>query len=53
MPISEAARRLERLDVTLDAIRDRFGRGTIHPGLNRRPRVNASSTAVYRPTYTL
>jgi DNA polymerase-4 len=29
----------ERLDATLDAIRDRFGRGTIQRGLNqRRPR---------------
>jgi DNA polymerase-4 len=27
----------ERLDATLDAIRDRFGRGTIQRGLNRRP----------------
>jgi DNA polymerase-4 len=26
-----------RLDATLDAIRDRFGRGTIQRGLNRRP----------------
>jgi DNA polymerase-4 len=27
----------ERLDATLDAIRDRFGRGTIQRGLHRRP----------------
>ena len=26
----------ERLDATLDAIRDKFGRGTIQRGLNRR-----------------
>ena len=29
----------DRLDATLDAIRDRFGRGTIQRGLNRRPRA--------------
>jgi hypothetical protein len=30
-----------RVDATLDAIRDRFGRGTIHRGLSRRARGDA------------
>jgi DNA polymerase-4 len=32
----DLSREQERLDVTLDAIRDKFGRGTIQRGLNRR-----------------
>jgi DNA polymerase-4 len=46
MPGSHPAQ--ERLDATLDAIRDRFGRGTIQRGLHRRPPRYSDDDATLR-----